>query len=163
MTPHIRLVHKAVTFKVVMILLFLNCLRPVGQFVNVAETVGIWLQPLAPHSPNKNSNFNQSVGSKLMKLYLKYFQHFDHHLMQGKTKLGLHKTFKYHHFICFRKRNNALSSSPHYGYIMEIFALHRFNLPLLNSGFSENNMTWSPWPIFDIFVLTLNIKTPNVA
>jgi hypothetical protein len=64
--------------------------------------------------------------------------------MQGKVKPGLHKTFEYYHFVCLRKRNIILSSSPHYGYIMEIFALHRFNLPLLNSGFPKNNMTWPP-------------------
>jgi hypothetical protein len=73
MTLHIRLIHEAVTSKVVTILLFPNRLRLVGQFVNIAEVVGVWLQPLAPHRPNKNSNFDQSLGSKLMKEYFKCF------------------------------------------------------------------------------------------
>jgi hypothetical protein len=83
--------------------------------------------------------------------------------MQGKPKPSLHKTFEYHYSVYFKKRNSTLSPSPHYGYIMEIFAIHRFNLPLLNSGFSENYMTWPPWPIFGIFILTLNIKTLAVV
>jgi hypothetical protein len=39
--------------------------------MNVAKTLGIWLQPLASHGPNKNSDFNQGFRIKLMKLYLK--------------------------------------------------------------------------------------------
>jgi hypothetical protein len=51
MTPHIRTVHKVVAPEVVMILLLPSCLRLVGLFMNVAEALGIWLQPLASHSP----------------------------------------------------------------------------------------------------------------
>jgi hypothetical protein len=43
MTPHIRPIHKDVASKVVMILLFPNYLRLVGQFMNVVEAIGIWL------------------------------------------------------------------------------------------------------------------------
>jgi hypothetical protein len=114
--------------------------------VYIIEAVDVWVQPLAPHRPNENSKFNQSFRSNLMKVYFESFYHFDQHLMQGKVKTNLHKTFEYHHFVSLRKRNSVLSSNPHYRYIMEIFAFHCFNLPFLNSGFSKDNMTRPPRP-----------------
>jgi hypothetical protein len=40
-TPQIRFIHEAITSEVVMILLFPNSLRVVGQFMNIAEAVGV--------------------------------------------------------------------------------------------------------------------------
>jgi hypothetical protein len=60
-----------------MILLFSSCLRLIREFVDIAEAVGIWLQALAPHRLDENSNFNQTFGSKLMKEYFKPLQHFN--------------------------------------------------------------------------------------
>ena len=79
----------------------------------------------------KTPTLIKASGGKPMKIYLKGHQYFNQHLMQRKMKPSLHKTFNYYHFVCFKKRNITFFSSPHYGYIMEISAVHRFNLPLL--------------------------------
>jgi hypothetical protein len=83
--------------------------------------------------------------------------------MPRKPKASIQKTLENNHFVSFRKRNNVLSSNPHNRYIIKIFALYCFNLSLLNGGFSKHNMTWPPWPIFGIIVVTLNIKALAVT
>jgi hypothetical protein len=58
----IRAVHEGITTKIIVILFLPHCLRLVRQFRYITETVSVWFQPLAPHCPDENPNFDQSFG-----------------------------------------------------------------------------------------------------
>jgi hypothetical protein len=73
----IRASNESITTEIVVILLFASRLRLVQQFVHAAKTLHARFQPLASHSPNKQTHSNYSFGSKLMKKNLKYLQHFN--------------------------------------------------------------------------------------
>ena len=54
----VRTIYEGETTKIVVILLFPSSLRLVREFMSVVEAINIRLQNLAPHCPDKNSNFN---------------------------------------------------------------------------------------------------------
>jgi hypothetical protein len=135
MVSCIRAVHEGILTKIVVILFFPCCLRMIRQFMSITETISVRFQPLAPHCPDENPDFDQSFRGELMKIYLESFKYFNKHFMHRKLMASLHKTLKNNHFISFRKRNNILSSGRHYSCATKIFTFRCFNLSSLNIGF----------------------------
>jgi hypothetical protein len=83
---HLRARHKAVTTKVVVILLLSGSLRLIRQLMDVAETFCIWFQSLAPHGPYKDHHLDDNFGSKLMKANFEGSKDFNQQFIQRKPK-----------------------------------------------------------------------------
>jgi hypothetical protein len=64
------LIHKIVTAKIFMKAICPG-LRLIMQLVHSAESFGICTHPLASEGPDIDAESNNSVGSQLMKIYLK--------------------------------------------------------------------------------------------
>ena len=58
----IRAIHEGIATKVVVILFLPHCLRLIRQFMYIKETIGVRFQPLSPHCPDENPDFDQSFG-----------------------------------------------------------------------------------------------------